>query len=149
MKTLFATAAVAAALAATPTMANDIFVTGNIGSTDSRVEADTFGVAVRQDRKLVDFEATYDRDFDREVDYVGANALLDVPFRPLNTQPYLLAGVGYAWTTDADEATWQFGGGVRYPFSDNTGLDLRYREVAGFETSTRDQLLTLGFSFKF
>ena len=74
--------------------------------------------------------------------------------------PYVIAGAGYAMdgiasikNTNSQVAVWNAGAGVRVGLSQNTELDLRYREVRPFEAAKvslkQDHVFTAGLNYRF
>lgn len=76
------------------------------------------------------------------------NVIAQYPFGRVT--PYALAGTGYRWTKDRDEAIWNVGGGLRYSITTNVEADLRYRYISNYSgTKTNDNVVTFGLNYRF
>lgn len=80
---------------------------------------------------------------------LGANLVKDFDLTN-RLSVYALGGLGYAWTSGFDTATYTYGGGVTYDLTDRFQLDGRVREVESFRDNTSGQTIaTVGFNVKF
>lgn len=124
----------------------------------------TFGVNAGYDFEIGRVELNYDRlGVKNGANLFTANAIAQYNFGSFT--PYALAGVGFAnvnkniWSfPNYNTAVWNVGAGMRYAFTPNIALDLRYRYVQGFSSYTalpvsggrmREHLWTGGLEYRF
>lgn len=125
-------------------------VNAGVAATD---KTDTFvgASAGWQVNPFLRLEGTYDYNWKNNTAF-NSNALTGNvigQYRYGSFTPYVLAGAGYRWMKHSDEAIWNVGGGVRYAITKNVEADLRYRYVAGFDTRSHDNIVTLGLNYRF
>ena len=136
-------AALTLSLAVTPALAADLYVTGSVGTDQSRWVS---GLAVGVDlNKNLRVEGQYEYGSEHRL-YVSALPQYRIPTTSLT--PYVLAGVG-ANVEDPENGKIVVGAGLRVELLPKLDLDLRYRNVEDVDTNRREDLTTVGLSLRF
>lgn len=96
-------------------------------------------------------ETTYDHVFNsaNAIDLWAANVVAGYPIPGTKLTPYALAGLGYQWQWNANQGVWNVGGGTKIALASGVDMDVRYRYVQGMWNQQNENIVSVGFGFKF
>ena len=154
-KTLLAALA-AAALSAAPAAAQDKqyhwWAGPTVGSTWTQGSNLGFNGGY-QINKYFGVEANYDHVFNQwgnaPIDLATGNLVVGYPLTATKLTPYLLAGLGYQFQWNANQGVFNVGGGTKIDIAKDINMDVRYRYVQGMSNQQNENVVSLGFGFKF
>lgn len=104
-----------------------------------------------QINKYLAAETTYDHVFNsaNAIDLWAANMVAGYPISGTKLTPYALAGLGYQWQWNANQGVWNVGGGTKIELASGVDMDVRYRYVQGMWNQQNENVVSVGFGFKF
>ena len=156
-KFAFIAAAVAALALAAPAEAQDAkqyswFAGPTVGSTWTQGSNLGFNGGY-QINKYFAVEANYDHVFNQwgnaPIDLMTGNLVVGYPLTATKLTPYVLAGLGYQFQWNANQGVFNVGGGTKIALAKDIDMDVRYRYVQGMSNQQNENIVSLGFGFKF
>lgn len=157
MKKMLIAAATALAMTATTAQAQDApikhwWAGPTVGSTWTQGSNLGFNGGY-QINKYFGVELNYDHVFNQwgnnPIDLATGNLVLGYPIARTKLTPYALAGLGYQFQWNANQGVWNVGGGTKIELAKDTDMDVRYRYVQGMSNQQNENVVSLGFAFRF
>lgn len=106
-----------------------------------------------QINKYFGVEANYDHVFNQwgnaPIDLMTGNLVVGYPIEKTKLTPYVLAGLGYQFQWNANQGVFNVGGGTKIDLAKDINMDVRYRYVQGMSNQQNENIVSLGFGFKF
>jgi opacity protein-like surface antigen len=106
-----------------------------------------------QINKYFALEANYDHVFNQwgnaPIDLATGNVVAGYPIAGTKLTPYVLAGLGYQFQWNANQGVFNVGGGTKIDIAKDINMDVRYRYAQGFSNQQNENIVSVGFGFKF
>lgn len=144
--------AVAAPVAAQETKQYNWWAGPTVGSTWTQGSNLGFSGGY-QINKYFGLEANYDHVFNQwgnaPIDLMTGNVVVGYPIVSTKLTPYVLAGLGYQFQWNANQGVFNVGAGTKVDIAKDINMDVRYRYVQGMSNQQNENVVSLGFGFKF
>lgn len=106
-----------------------------------------------QINKYFGVELNYDHVFNQwgnaPIDLATGNLVVGYPIAGTKLTPYALAGLGYQFQWNANQGVWNVGGGTKIDLAKDINMDVRYRYAQGMSNQQNENIVSVGFGFKF